>query len=69
MDKELLYVGGGFLLAPVIGLGAAMPFVLMQTNPLIPISVGTVAVMAVYVIGCMLHDRTRGDAESGGKKN
>lgn len=68
MDKELLYVGGGFLIAPIVGIAAAAPFMPMQANPLIPISVGTIAAMSVYILGCVLHERTKGDTGANSKE-
>lgn len=61
MDRqksELILVGGGFLLSPVVACAVAIPWFLVTREPLWPIIVGTVVGMGFYIGGCWLHSRS-----------
>ena len=55
MDREVLYVGGGFLLALVIGPALAFALLPVIKEPISIVLIGTFVSMAFYVGGCMLH--------------
>lgn len=57
LESEMILVGGGFVLAPVVACVVAVPWFMVTREPLLPIISGTVVGMGVYIGGCWLHSR------------
>jgi hypothetical protein len=65
MDKEVLYVGGGFLLALVAGPSLAWPLFQLTKDPIWTVVLGSAISMGLYVGGCLAHARAAAAGGSG----
>jgi hypothetical protein len=63
MDRhksELLFIGGGMLLAPIAGCGLALPLYMLTNSAICSILLGTVLAMATFLGGCWIHINQHG---------
>jgi hypothetical protein len=65
MDKQVLYVGGGFLLALFTGPALAWPLFQLTKDPVWTVVLGSAISMGLYVGGCMAHARSMRSVPSG----
>ncbi len=58
--SELLFIGGGMLLAPIAGCGLGLTLYLVTKSSVCSILLGTVMSMAIYLGGCWIHINRHG---------
>ncbi len=58
--SELLFIGGGMLLAPIAGCALGLTLYLITKMAVCSILLGTVMSMAIYLGGCWIHINRHG---------